>query len=447
MAHLTPIARSARSPRDVCRRTLGALLVVLSAISSPVMADSAQLRNPARPVLWSGSVAAGAGHVGEVPECADGCDRFDLRLSLPGGVWERKPGGVQVAIRWAGGTFGDNLKLFVYQNANLVAKSDGIIAISQGVLIPEPANGLLRVYVAYDPDSTSNPLRYEGLAEVEYEPNVHPTRLLMPDLEARPQRNLGFDPGGIFFDAISPLYPTCYESEVNEEGARLCLRFDQIFANTGEGAMELRFSVPAGTTPPLADVYQGIYWSNDPAHTSDRLAGQVEFHPTHGHYHFTSFGLSRLFVAGPAGRNAPPIRQRRTGRTVPIEPLRTARKVSFCFADIEIDAWARKGDGPRTYAAPDCLFPASSDGMSDHYVQGITRGWGDIYDFYLPDQYLEVSGVPDGEYILETQADPDGLLAETTLGNNCASIRIRLSGLTTASPAAQILGPGPRCRP
>ena len=430
------------------RTVLAAIFVAIVAVSA-ASAGSGELKTVSIPVVWSGDVTRGVGHLGEVPECVNGCDRFDLQISLPNGAWNQKSGGVEVAIRWQGAFFGDNLKLFVYRGSSLIAKSDGIIAISQGVLIPQPEDGLLQVYVAYDPDSTSSPLAYEGLAEVEYDVNEHPTRALLPDLEARPQRNLGFDPVGIFFDAISTDFPTCYQSEVDEEDARLCLRFDQIFANTGQGAMELRFAVPTGTTPPFADVLQRVYWSDDPAHVEDRVAGQVELHETHGHYHFTSFGVSRLFTATPAGTvaSATPIRQRRTARTVPLELVRSARKVSFCLADTEIDSWGKKGNGPRTYIAPDCLFPASSDGVNDYFVQGITRGWGDIYDYYLPDQYLEVSGVPDGDYVLETHADPDRLLREVTRTNNCTSIRIRLQGLATPSPAVQFLGAGPACQP
>jgi Lysyl oxidase len=432
----------------VSQRASWTAVVIGFALASEAWAAGGTLKTVSRPVLWTSSVSRGVGHVGEVPECASGCDRFDLRIALPNGAWNQKSGGVQVAIRWQGGIFGDNLRLFVYRGSTLVGKSDGIIAISQGVLIPQPVDGLLTVYVAYDPDSTSSPLAYEGLADVEYDVAPHPARPLRPDLEARPQRNLGFDPVGIFFDTISPVFPSCYQSEVDEEGAHLCLRFDQIFANTGEGAMELRFSVPTGTTPPLVDVFQRTYWSDDATRFDERPTGQVEFHGTHGHYHFTSFGVSRLFAETASGAKAAlaPIRQRRTGRIVPLTLVRTARKVSFCLADTEIDRWGSKGDGPRTYIAPDCLFPASSDGVHDSYVQGITRGWGDIYDFYLPDQYLEVSGVPDGDYVLETQADPDGLLHEVTRANNCTSIRIRLSGLSTASPSVRLLGSGPACQ-
>ena len=70
-------------------------------------------------------------------------------------------------------------------------------------------------------------------------------------------------------------------------------------------------------------------------------------------------------------------------RTIPVKLVRSGNKVSFCLADTEIDFWGKKGDGPRTYIAPDCLFPAYSDATNDYYFQGITPGWGDIYDYYL----------------------------------------------------------------
>jgi hypothetical protein len=140
------------------------LALVMLFAAALLHAAGGTLRNPAQPVLWSGAVSRGAGPLGEVAECSPGCERFDLDIRLPGGVWNNRPGGVQIAIRWAGGTFGDNLRLYVYRDDTLLAKSDGIIAISQGVLIPEAADGNLRVYIAYDPDSTANPLRYEGLA-------------------------------------------------------------------------------------------------------------------------------------------------------------------------------------------------------------------------------------------------------------------------------------------
>jgi len=78
-------------------------------------------------------------------------------------------------------------------------------------------------------------------------------------------------------------------------------------------------------------------------------------------------------------------------------------------------------------------------------VQGITRGWGDIYDYYLPDQFIDVAGVADGDYILETSGDPEGRMVENSESNHCTSIRIRLRNMTSNSPSARIIGPGPAC--
>jgi hypothetical protein len=411
-------------------RLLAPCMVSMLAIATLAFADDSTLKNSGRPVLWSGSVTAGAGPTTEVPECEAGCQRFDLDVDLPDGVWNEKTGGVQIAIQWAGRTLADNLKLYVYRDGSLVAKSDGIIATAQSVLVPAPANGPFRIYVAFDPDGAlSDTIAYEGLAEVEYVPNVTPVRQLLPDLTVRPQRNLSFDPGGIFFDEISSEHPSCYQSEVAEEGASLCLRFDQIFANSGAGPMELRFAVPTGTTPPTVMASQRIFWSDGV--TEDRVAGPVEFHDAHGHYHYESFGISSLWTVDANGRA--------TGL------VRSGRKVSFCMADIHIDSWAKKGDGARTYNAPDCLFPASSTGGFDQYVQGITNGWADVYDWYLPDQYMEVSGVTDGVYLLQTVADPDGGLVESNESNNCGGVYIRLTNMSSAAPAATLLGPARGC--
>ena len=133
----------------------------------------------------------------------------------------------------------------VYNGGSLVAKSDGIISSSQSVLIPQGENGLYQIYVAFDQDSSSPEIPYEALAEVEYAPKPQPARPLLPDLVARAQRNLTFQtPFLDFFEPPPAPGETCYPSEVAEEGAQTCLRFDQVFANTGEGPMEMRFVIP-----------------------------------------------------------------------------------------------------------------------------------------------------------------------------------------------------------
>ena len=421
-------------------------LTFVSFASAPT---SGKLKNTIHAVAWSGSLAGATAPSNEVPECAaTPCDRFDLNVDLPGGVWNNKPGGLQVALRWNIVNFGDNLRLYVYKEGSLVAKSDGIISSAQSVLIPQATNGTYTVFVAFDQDSSSAEIPYEALAEVEYPPKPQPPRQLLPDLVALPQRNVTFQtPFLDFFEPPPAPGETCYPSEVAEEGAQNCLRFDQVFANTGEGTMEMRFVIPHDTNSTAHNIFQRVYRSD--GSFNERFAGEWEFHEAHQHYHYTGFGLSRLFAADEAGQitSATPVRTRRMkvrSQQAP-QPIRSGRKVSFCLADTTIYSWLLKGDGPRTFNAPDCLFPAYSDADNDYLIQGITNGWADTYDWYLPDQYIEVTGVPDGYYLLETTVDPDNSLLEADETNNCGSVLIRLSNMGTSSRTAELIGNGPSC--
>jgi hypothetical protein len=408
---------------------------------------AAALRNTSQPVLWSGVALRDGPPGGGVPECAAVfCDRFDLTVDLPNGAFNDKPGGVQVAVRWSG--FGNNLKLYVYRGTTRVAVSDGVVATAQSVLLPAAADGLYQVYVAYDFEMAAQfgtPLEpripYEALAEVEYAPKPHPSRALLPDLQSRPQRNVTFDvPPAIFFEAGVPT-TSCFPSEITEEGARLCLRFDQVLANTGEGPLEFRFLLPPDPlSVPTGPIVQRVYGSDGSA--TQRGGGTWEFHPTHQHFHYTGFALSRLFAVDGSGRKgATAVRARRHRVGTLGAPAAAGRKVSFCIVDIEIDAWAEKGDAPRTYSAPACLEPTPEGFLR----QGLSAGWADVYDWFLPDQYLDVYGLPDGLYLLETVADPDDTILEADERNNCGSVYVRLTGLATPSPRAALVGPGPGC--
>jgi len=267
-------------------------IVISLFMAAPAVAAGPTLRSPGTPVVWAGSVTSGAGPTGEVPECAAGCHRVDVTLNLPAGIWTNKPGGVQFALRWSGHTLGDNVRLYVYRDGALVAKSDGIISIAQSLLLREPSNGTLQIYAAHDPDSPNATIAYEGLAQVEYDPAPNPARRLIPDLVVRSQQNLGFDPGGILRQRLAPV-PELLRQRSERRGRPDVPAVRSIFANVGAGPLELRFAVPRESTPPLLSVAQRLHWSD--AHTTDRVAGQVEFHASHGHYHYRSFGISRLW--------------------------------------------------------------------------------------------------------------------------------------------------------
>jgi hypothetical protein len=66
---------------------------------------------------------------------------------------------------------------------------------------------------------------------------------------------------------------------------------------------------------------------------------------------------------------------------------------------------------------------------------GISPGWGDIYTWDLPGQYLDITNVPDGAYDVVSIANPDCTLLESAPGLEGAATRIRL-----ANGAVTVLG-------
>jgi hypothetical protein len=412
---------------------------------SPV---SGVLKQAHSPLFWEGRVGPeDAPKGGEPAECvAVPCDRFRLKIDLPFGTFRNpnRPGGVQVALRWFGNPGGhtlppgvpgccgefDTLHLWIYRNGALVASSPGIIAVSQSAFIPEPENGWYDVWIAYDPTYNVAPaVEYEALAEVEHLPRVRPVKPLLPDLTFRGTERITFDtPSFPIFEHDPPAGSSCFQSEMDEDGAHTCLRFDQIIANNGKGPVEIAWDVPTGSTPDQAvpfPVSQRVYRGD--GSFADRPAGTVNYHTIHGHYHYSSFANALLWKSN------------RQGAKLGADPVAAAHKVSFCMADIRIDAWGEKGDGPRKYYAPDCLFPQTSTGGTDVFRQGINNGWSDVYDWYIPDQYIEVSGVPSGYYRLEFCADPFNEIEEENEDNNCVVNHLRLSGMEGPNKKVDVL--------
>jgi hypothetical protein len=68
--------------------------------------------------------------------------------------------------------------------------------------------------------------------------------------------------------------------------------------------------------------------------------------------------------------------------------------------------------------------------------QGITWGWADIYTSTLPCQYVNVTGIADGSYVLTARTNASKVVAEANEYNNGTSIHLSLSGNTVTTQAA-----------
>jgi hypothetical protein len=258
---------------------------------------------------------------------------------------------------------------------------------------------------------------YRGFVEVEWEPVADPVRPMLPNLVALPPRHPQLRTGAYLVDHRAEGTPSCYPEEVAEQGARRCLRFDQIIANHGEGPFELRYRMEGLATD--QQLRQRLYSSD--GSFADVKVDTYEFHPTHAHFHYKSFGQAFLYRARSDGS---------------LQKVRESAKNGFCLIDVENTRFGtdadrpHRGEAPRTYYFPRCNAPTERDATGAAMVNGISPGWADVYNWFLADQYIEISGVPDGLYVLETVANPAQTVHETTLNDNAARVLIHLRGDT-----------------
>ncbi len=128
--------------------------------------------------------------------------------------------------------------------------------------------------------------------------------------------------------------------------------------------------------------------------TADFILGNPATNPLfewgacHGHYHFNSFAKYRLLDT--------------TGSVV-----RNGHKMGFCLMDVtRVDSAAN----------PSARYTCSN--------QGIQMGWADIYSANLSGQWIDITDLPAGQYVLEITMDPLNLVDELDETNNTARINV-----------------------
>ena len=120
------------------------------------------------------------------------------------------------------------------------------------------------------------------------------------------------------------------------------------------------------------------------------------FASCHNHYHFESFAQYTLLDT-----NYNPV-MLDTNVVV-------GRKVGFAIIDVV--RWLP--------SAPSSLKYFGNN-------NGIQAGWADIYTQDLDCQFIDITGVPAGEYYLQLTVNPNGLLAEADLQNNTAYVPVTI---------------------
>jgi hypothetical protein len=383
-------------------------------------------------VTWSGGGFSGLLSPPLPVPCVYNCEQRAFAINLPASSWTARDSGVLVAIHYA--STANALNLYVYDPAgNLAGRSIGVDTNGQGVFLAHPANGLYQLVVTetYAQDAS---VSYVGEARYQatlLAPCAQKACDMLPRLSPAPPSHFHLDgvppilstEAGTFFPYTGP--GSCYLDE-QASGAQRCLRFSQDIRNVGAGPLELRFrfvgadaGVPSSALT-TCQMEQVVYRTDATSWT--RPAGPCVYHMPHQHFHYQNMALNTLHRVLPTGARDASI-------------VRTSKKLGFCLEDVDNFAYGTPVNTAPDYTVPNNVrcqptgtpsLTAPQQGVWE--TMGISRGWGDVYTWDLPSQFIEVTGVADGLYDVVNQANPDQGILESAAGSQEASARICIQG-------------------
>lgn len=144
-----------------------------------------------------------------------------------------------------------------------------------------------------------------------------------------------------------------------------------------------------------------------------------EWGACHGHWHYQKYAAYRLWTPADFDRFQQFKAQNPTMLTDDIiannglSPVKGTKR-GFCVLDYAVAGEYKGTRDKRT-------FDSCGYGTTMHGNQGISVGWADTYGKKLPGQWIDVTDVPDGDYILEVEANPEHSFQEVRYDNNSAS--------------------------
>ena len=379
---------------------------------------------------------------------------------------------IKSTVTGPGGTFNanDGFDLYLYDpTGRLVGAANGIGANGQSAEIPSPTGGRYTVVVSFTYAEDAN-AAYAGEVRLMSGSSWQPPAATcgisvggqqgcfdLPALRALPAYDLAVNglppvastPLGFPFPVSTPTPSSCYADEsvgldnpsvaTVQHPTQRCLRFTSDIEDAGAGPLEVRLPwlASSGTGPvPRSGFVPGECQAAQVIPTTSggtvtRPAGPCEFHAAHAHFHYKdliSFALYQQAFGGGLGPK-----------------VGASLKESFCLADDDYFGFGTPGpNGPRQFVGqPGCNVPAGGP-QGDYVIEGISSGWGDVYTWDTPDQYIDITHLPPGTYDLVEETNPAGSLLVSGPAQTCALTRLQLTSasVTLLSTEASITCPG-----
>jgi hypothetical protein len=448
---------------------LGAATLIALACAPAAMATDMPdrtLNSATQAITWQGRSAdpTGQGYGPPVEQSCTSttCDTLMLNVQLPPGTFTKGPkspapagmtriqaggatdmpgDGVLISIKWA--TDFDQWNLYVddMSTGQTIAQGNDLDSNAQSVLLSLPHNGLYRVrIVPFYTNFDAHDLTYQGEAVVYHDQSQrYPSSTpLLPRIQTVAPSNfhigdippIASNPTGWRYTPAGTFSNSCYLDETVQFGSTKCLRFDNDIRNVGAGPLILRFDYSAGAFAGNCQMQQEILSSD--GSVSDRGAGPCVFHAQHAHFHYQNMGRYQLYAVDRSG-------------TPGASPIAASNKVGFCTIDVEDFTFGAPAtyQHPRTYSFPTCNIPNAystqlpspsltppspygPNGVPEY--MGVSAGWGDVYTWDLPQQYIDISKIPDGTYEVVSRSNPDGGILTSDRSQETGVSCIRING-------------------
>ncbi len=191
---------------------------------------------------------------------------------------------------------------------------------------------------------------------------------------------------------------------MENSGGQRRLRMSTTIVNTGKGPFETRAS-RRSTATPIMNVSQRIYNTAGGTRVNETTEVAKYSGDGHNHWHVQNVAYYELYSATGQG-----------------SVLRRDSKVGFCFFDTNAYRLSLPGaPGGRRYVQSGCGTQSSL-----FVKNGLSVGWSDVYPWNIGLQWINVTGLPAGEYLLKLTANPKGEFEELSMKNNCNWTRIRI---------------------
>ena len=233
---------------------------------------------------------------------------------------------------------------------------------------------------------------------------ANPLNAAAPDSLNPPLSAAGFAPLSCTPDEMLGIGPTLVPS--NNHVTR-CLRFTTGPRNAGPGPFEIDYDPASNDTATLAPgpAYQRIYYSDGTSVL--RRAGSFQFHPIHAHYHYLGFLKFDLF---------------HVGADHALTSAGHGTKLGLCPADELFADWRTFNQESTTTFTANCGYTPGEASL------GLNVGWGDVYRWQRPGQYVDFTGDGDGYYLLQVTVNASDLVRTVAHDRNVGYAYIRVVG-------------------